>query len=126
MKKMKKFNEFVKESTGPTTGWAGEEKITGTGWGGEERIPEIDDTEIDEEVTEKKKWSGDVKVEKEEKPKEGTFSGKAEDIVKELLKKAEGNKGTAMKKLQFYINRAGKNLSNKAEIEKAKSILKKK
>jgi hypothetical protein len=31
-----------------------------------------------------------------------------------------------MKKLTFYMNRAGKNLENKTELEKAKSILSKK
>lgn len=71
-----------------------------------------------------KKWSQDVDVKEEEKTKEGTFTKSAKEIVDELMKKSEGDKGTAMKKLQFYINRAGKNLSNKEEIEKAKDMLK--
>ena len=75
---------------------------------------------------EAKKWSGKVKVEKEEKPKEGTFTKSADSIVKELMRKAEGNAGTAMKKLNFYMNRAGDSVSNKAELNKAKSILSKK
>jgi len=74
----------------------------------------------------KKKWSQEVKVKKDEKPAEGTFTKKSGAIVKELMSKAEGNPGTAVQKINFYINRAGDGMSNKAEVMKAKKILEKK
>ena len=77
---------------------------------------------------ESKKWSKKVteKVKKSEKPKEGTFTKKADAIVSELMDKAEGDAGTSVKKINFYINRAGDKLSNKAEVMKAKALLEKK
>ena len=42
-----------------------------------------------------------------------------------FMKKTKGNIGKAIQKITFYINRAGKNLANKAEVNKAKEILKK-
>jgi hypothetical protein len=81
-----------------------------------------------EACLEAKKWSGKVtkEVKKSEKPEAGTFTKKAGAIVKELMDKAEGNPGTAVKKINFYANRAGDKLANKAEVMKAKSILEKK
>jgi hypothetical protein len=75
-----------------------------------------------------KKWSGKVtkEVKKSEKPEAGTFTKKSGAIVSELMDKAEGNPGTAVKKINFYANRAGDKLANKAEVMKAKNILEKK
>jgi hypothetical protein len=69
------------------------------------------------------KWSGDVKAKKH--PPEGLFAeGSASAIVK-WLKSAHTDKAGAMSALNFYINRAGKNLSTerKAVLADAKKIL---
>ena len=70
-------------------------------------------------------WSADVDT--KWKPKEGTFEGSAEEIASAV---AGGHKDlkSAMSSLNFYINRAGDNLSaeRKATLEKAKELLDKK
>lgn len=68
-------------------------------------------------------WSGDVKT--KWKPKEGFFKQSAEKIAAGL--KAKGA-DKAMSRINFYINRAGKNLSaaDKKRLENAKEKLKKK
>jgi hypothetical protein len=55
---------------------------------------------------------------------EGLFTRKASGIVRGLLDLTNGDKGKAMKKLNFYINRFGEDLPNKTEVMKAKSLLK--
>jgi len=68
-------------------------------------------------------WSADVKVKKH--PKEGLFAkGSATEIAAWLKKSHEDLKG-AMGALNFYINRAGKNLSDtqKAKLAHVKSLL---
>jgi Protein of unknown function (DUF3175) len=72
-----------------------------------------------------KKWSGDVKT--KWTPPKDLFTKGASEIVKGLLA-APGGHSKAMSRLNFYINRAGKNLSDedKARLEKAKNELKKK
>jgi hypothetical protein len=72
-------------------------------------------------VYEAKKLS-DVKA-KTDVP-EGTFTKKANGIVKTLLKLHDNDKAKAMKALVFYINRAGSGVSNADELEKAKAKLK--
>ncbi len=69
-------------------------------------------------------WSADVKTHWE--PPEGLFTKSAKSIVS-TLKKAPGGLSKAMARLNFYINRAGGNLSSerKSELEKAKSMIKK-
>lgn len=52
----------------------------------------------------------------------GLFTKKAEEIVKELLKLSK-DRSQAIKRITFYINRAGDKLSNKDEVLKAKEIL---
>ena len=54
------------------------------------------------------------------KPKEGIFTKSGEEIARYLLK---NGKKKAMSRLNFYMNRAGKNLSNRSELERAKSII---
>ena len=60
-------------------------------------------------------------------PKQSTpkdlFTKPASTIVKVLLQQTKGNIGKAIQKITFYINRAGENLSNKVEVNKAKKIL---
>jgi hypothetical protein len=69
------------------------------------------------------KWSGDVKTKKH--PPEGLFAeGSAGAIVK-WLKSAHADKKGAVSALNFYINRAGKNLpaERKAVLDSALKTL---
>lgn len=72
----------------------------------------------------KKKWSGEVETSWE--PKEGFFKQTASKIASGLKKNSKNLK-QAMSRLNFYINRAGKNLSDKDKdrLENAKDALKK-
>src|ERR1700729_2140137 len=73
-----------------------------------------------------KKWSAKVDTDSTH-PDEGLFNKSASAIAKALASKKVSPKGPAsgMRMLNFYINRAGKNLSSErhAELEKAKTIL---
>jgi tRNA(adenine34) deaminase len=57
--------------------------------------------------------------------KKGIHTKKAEEIVAEYKRKGVSPKGlgSAIRMLQFYINRAGKNLHNGPEIKKAIKML---
>lgn len=72
------------------------------------------------------KWSSQVKT-VSTFPPPGLFNRDAETIARSLASKKVSPKGPAsgMRMLNFYINRAGKNLSDsrKAELEKAKGLL---
>jgi len=74
----------------------------------------------------KKKWSAKVATDSTH-PDEGLFNQGASAIAKALASKKVSPKGPAsgMRMLNFYINRAGKNLSRSrhAELEKAKTLL---
>jgi tRNA(adenine34) deaminase len=76
--------------------------------------------------TTKKKWSAKVDTDSTH-PDEGLFNQSASAIAKALASKKVSPKGPAsgMRMLNFYINRAGKNLSSErhAELEKAKDKL---
>jgi tRNA(Arg) A34 adenosine deaminase TadA len=73
-----------------------------------------------------KKWSAKVDTDSTH-PDEGLFKKSASAIAKALATKKVSPKGPAsgMQMLNFYINRAGKNLSQErhAELEKAKTLL---
>jgi hypothetical protein len=73
-----------------------------------------------------KKWSAKVDTDSTH-PEEGLFNQSASAIAKALASKKVSPKGPAsgMRMLNFYINRAGKNLpqSRQDELEKAKSLL---
>jgi len=71
-----------------------------------------------------KKWSADVKTKWE--PPAGFFKQSASKIASGLLS-ASSDKKQAMSRLNFYINRAGKNLSadDKSRLEKAKDAISK-
>jgi tRNA(adenine34) deaminase len=77
-------------------------------------------------MTTKKKWSAKVDTDSTH-PDEGLFNQSASAIAKALASKKVSPKGPAsgMRMLNFYINRAGKNLSSErhAELEKAKDKL---
>ncbi|WP_263366119.1 DUF3175 domain-containing protein [Edaphobacter bradus] len=74
----------------------------------------------------KKKWSAKVTT-ASTYPEEGLFTRSASTIARSLASEEVSPKGPAsgMRMLNFYINRAGKNLSDerKSELEKAKSLL---
>ena len=53
----------------------------------------------------------------------GTFLKKAEEIVRVMLRLTNGDVGHAIKKIVYYINRAGGNPPNLAELRKAIKIL---
>ena len=73
-----------------------------------------------------KKWSHNVAT-VSTYPPEGIFTKDAETIARIMGSKEVSPKGigSGMRMVQFYINRAGKNLpaSRKAELEKAKEIM---
>ncbi len=76
-----------------------------------------------------KKWSHNVKT-VSTYPPEGIFRKDAETIARVMASKDVSPKGigSAIRMVQFYINRAGKNLpeARKAELEKAKETLRNK
>jgi tRNA(adenine34) deaminase len=73
-----------------------------------------------------KKWSASVTTESTY-PEHNLFNQDAATVARHLASKKVSPKGPAsgMRMLNFYINRAGKNLSKTrhAELEKAKDIL---
>jgi tRNA(Arg) A34 adenosine deaminase TadA len=92
------------------------------------RILQIEDKAIEETETSMatKKWSAKVDTDSTH-PDEGLFNKDAASIAKALASKKVSPKGPAsgMRMLNFYINRAGKNLPapRHAELEKAKALL---
>jgi hypothetical protein len=76
----------------------------------------------------KKKWSAKVKT-VSTYPEKGLFTQSPNTIAKQLASKEVSPKGPAsgMRMLNFYINRAGRNLSTERHeaLEKAKTILSK-
>jgi len=75
-------------------------------------------------VKAKELWIKDVET--KWSPPEGFFEQSAQKIAKGLMNASKDLK-QAMSRLNFYINRAGKNLSSedKARLEKAKDLLSK-
>lgn len=71
------------------------------------------------------KWSGDVRTKKH--PPEGLFKEGSQSDIVDWLKKSHKDLKGAMGALNFYINRAGKNLSaeRKKTLEGAKNKLRK-
>ena len=73
-----------------------------------------------------RKWSGKVKT-VSTYPPEGLYTKDAETIARVMATKKVSPKGigSAIRMVQFFINRAGKTLakSRRQELEKAKSIL---
>lgn len=79
--------------------------------------------------TKSKKWVQNV-TSVSTFPPEGTFTKDAETIARIMARPSVSPKGigSAIKMIQYFINRAGKNLpeKRKKELEKAKKILQKK
>lgn len=63
-------------------------------------------------------------VEAEWHPKEGLFTSDDPKYIADYLLKNSKDKGQAMKRLVFYMNRAGDKLENKNVLNKAKELLK--
>jgi tRNA(Arg) A34 adenosine deaminase TadA len=90
------------------------------------RILQIEDKAIEEPSMATKKWSAKVDTDSTH-PDEGLFNKDASSIARALASKKVSPKGPAsgMRMLNFYINRAGKNLpeSRHTVLEKAKTLL---
>ena len=73
-----------------------------------------------------RKWSRNVKTESTFPP-EGTFTKPARQVAQIMGRKSvsPGGLGSAIRMVQMFINRAGKNLTpgRRRELEKAKEIL---
>ena len=63
-------------------------------------------------------------VKSEWHPKDGLFTEKDPKKIVDYLLKNSKDRGQAMKRLTFYMNRAGDKLSNKTVLNKAKDMLK--
>ena len=63
-------------------------------------------------------------VESEWHPKDGLFTSDDPKYIADYLLKNSKDKGQAMKRLVFYMNRAGDKLENKEVLNKAKELLK--
>jgi len=72
-------------------------------------------------IDEKKNWSDDVKTHWE--PVEGLFTRDDPNKIADYLLKHSDDRGQAMKRLVFYMNRAGDNLENKTVLNKVKDLL---
>lgn len=57
-------------------------------------------------------------------PKDGLFTSDDPEYIANYLLKHSKDKGQAMKRLVFYMNRAGDNLTNKTVLNQAKELLK--
>lgn len=58
-------------------------------------------------------------------PKEGLFGEKDPNKIADYLIKNSKDKTQALRRLIFYMNRAGENLTNKTVLNQAKNILEK-
>lgn len=68
-------------------------------------------------------WSEEVTDEEHHHTPAGTFTQKAPEVVKALLKDANNNPTLALRRLTFYMNRAGSKLTNENELNIAKTKL---
>lgn len=72
-------------------------------------------------ILEKEEQLSDVKSKWH--PKEGLFTEDDPQAIYDYLIKNSEDKGQAMKRLIFYMNRAGDNLKNKTVLNKVKKML---
>lgn len=68
-------------------------------------------------------WSEEVTDEEHHHTPAGIFTKKAPAVVKALMKDANDNATLALRRLTFYMNRAGSKLTNADELNKAKASL---
>lgn len=73
-----------------------------------------------------RRWVKSVKTDST-KPPEGTFKGSAQQIARKMARKDVSPRGlgSAIRMIQYFINRGGKGLSatRRRELERAKRIL---
>ncbi|HKE83915.1 MAG TPA: DUF3175 domain-containing protein [Vicinamibacterales bacterium] len=76
----------------------------------------------------RKKWVRTVRTDSTHPPR-GTFTGSAQNIARTMARKdvSPGGLSSAIKMIQYFINRGGKNVSasRRAELERAKRLLQK-
>lgn len=68
-------------------------------------------------------WSEQVDAHETYHTPPGTFTQNADEIVNTLLQGADDDPKEALRRLVFYMNRAGKKLTNREELDKAKQRL---
>ena len=74
------------------------------------------------ELARKNRWVQRTKVRHDVIP-DDTFTKSADEIVDILLDVSGGDVGLAVKRINYYINRAGRKLSNRRSVLRAKRIL---
>ena len=74
-------------------------------------------------MTESKNQYWSEEVHSDYHPPKGTFTQKSPQVVSTLLDGAGNNPILALQRLVFYMNRAGKDLPNREELDKAKQTL---
>ena len=89
-----------------------------------ETIEESDMDKASEMLLKKEIYEALSDVEPEWTPKEGIFLEQDPKKIANYLLKNSDSKGQAMKRLTFYMNRAGENLKNKTVLNKVKALLK--
>ena len=70
-------------------------------------------------------WSEEVGAQETYHTLDGTFTKSAPEIVEVLMKGAHNDATLALRRLMFYMNRAGRHLTNAAALQEAKSQLEK-
>lgn len=69
------------------------------------------------------RWSEEADANETYHTPPGTFTQNADEIVNTLMQGADENPKEALRRLVFYMNRAGKKLTNREELDKAKQRL---
>lgn len=70
-------------------------------------------------------WSEEVEAQETYLTPDGTFTKSALEIVEVLMKGAHNDATLALWRLMFYMNRAGRHLTNTTALQEAKAQLKK-
>ena len=81
---------------------------------------------VEKEAKLKKMMEDELETKSNHHTPEGLFTKPTQDIVDGLLKDAHGDEELALRRITFYINRAGDGLSNKTAVNAAKRELEKK
>ena len=71
-------------------------------------------------------WSEEVDAQETYHTPDGTFTKSAPEIVEVLMKGAHNDATLALRRLMFYMYRAGRHLSNAAALQEGKAPLAKK
>ena len=81
---------------------------------------------VEKEAKLRKMMEDELETKSNHHTPEGLFTKPTQDIVDGLLKDAHGDEELALRRITFYINRAGDGLSNKTAVNAAKRELEKK